>query len=384
MRELRVDVAEGVAMPVASMPPPTDVPGLGVHLDFLTQQEFPGYRDLAYSLLAMELALADAALTFDRQDNRVGMVQAFEAPGVESTVSRLFGLMSTPPPSDAPPRVYDLLAPSFYGMQAFIYVHLAGKAMGLHGFCTSVHNACSSGAYAIETAAQQIRNGVAGAMVVTGGEAFDTAVRLEWFRRLELYAKEPVMRPFDTESAGFYVGEGAGAIVLESAQRAKERGATIYARYLGGAFAHQGWKQTVPDVRAGRLRGVVTDALDAARVTAGDIDFIVPHGAATSLSDRYEANCIGGALGGANGNAVATAFKPYVGHTLAACGILDTICGLLSMKNGCVPATPHTRAGRASFPVPLAHEKIERPVRRLLKVFTGFTGHDAALVFEKA
>jgi 3-oxoacyl-(acyl-carrier-protein) synthase len=267
-------------------------------------------------------------------------------------------------------------------MQAFLYVHLAGKALGLRGFCTSVHNACSTGAFALEVAAQQIRGGNADAMIVMGGEAFDTAVRLEWFRRLDLYAKEPAMRPFDNGSAGFYVGEGAGAIVLESAERAKARGANVYARYLGGAFAHQGWKQTVPDVRAGRLRGVVKDALRAAKVTAADIDLIVPHGAATSLSDRYEANCMGEALGGSC-PALATAFKPYVGHTLAACGILDTICALLAMKNALVPATPFTRAGHAQFPVPLAHEAMPRNIRRLMKVFTGFTGHDAAVVFER-
>jgi len=269
-------------------------------------------------------------------------------------------------------------------MQAFIYVHLAGKAFGLHGFCTSVHNACSSGAYAIEVAAQQIRSGAADAMLVVGGEAFDTAVRLEWFRRLELYATKPVMRPFDAEPSGFYVGEGAGAMLLESADRAERRGATIYARYRGGCWSHQGWKQTVPDVRSSRLRGVVETALGVSHLSPEEVDLIVPHGAATGLSDRYEAECIGQALGDHAPRAVGAAFKPLVGHTLAASGVIDTLCALLAMKHNVVPATPCARSAKTRFPVPLASEPKEHNVRTLLKVMTGFTGHDAALVFQKS
>jgi 3-oxoacyl-(acyl-carrier-protein) synthase len=399
-RELRYDVACTAELPIASMPPVEAVLGLAAHNEFLGSQEFGNHRDLAYALLAMELALEDAGIEYDRDQNRLGMVQAFEAPGVEATVCKLFQMISGMAPAamsssagsfaesshtmavpSGPPSVYDMLAPSFYGMQAFLYVHLAGKAFGLHGFCTSVHNACSSGAYALEVAAQQIRSGQADVMIVVGAEAFETAVRLEWFRRLDLYAKEPVSRPFDDEPGGFYVGEGGGAIVLESGEHAARRGAGVYARYLGGAWAHQGWKQTVPDVRAGRLRVVVSDAMSATGVAPADVDLIVPHGAGTVLSDRYESDCIGAAMDDRAVGAVATGFKPYVGHTLAASGIVDTICALLAMKHRCVPATLHTRPDHCRFPVPLAWELVERPIKTLLKTFTGFTGHDAALLF---
>ena len=245
---------------------------------------------------------------------------------------------------------------------------------------------CSSGAYAVELAAQHIRSGQSDVMVVVGGEAFDTAVRLEWFRRLELYAQEGCMRPFDTEPRGFYVGEGAAAIVLESAEHAASRGAEPYARYLGGAFAHQGWKQTIPDVRSARLAGVICDALAIAGCTAADVDLIVPHGAATGLSDGYEAYCVEQGIGAqlrtdASDGAVATAFKPYVGHMLAASGIIDTLCALLAMRHRSIPATLHTRPDRVRFPAPLVTTRLDRQVKTLLKLFTGFTGHDAALVF---
>ncbi len=389
VRKLQVDACSFVELPVASMPPDAEVPGLEAFNRFLANQDCEGYRDLGYALAAIELALTDAGLTYDRSHNNIGVIQVFEAPGVERAVSKLFELLTSPFPKDGPPSVYPLLAPRFYNMQPFFYVHLISKAFGLHGLSTSVHNACSSGAFAIELAAQHIRSGQAEVMVVVGGEAFDTGVRLEWFRQLQLYAQDGCMRPFDAEPQGFYVGEGAAAIVLESAGHAADRDADVYAHYPGGAFAHQGWKQTVPDVRSARLTGVIRDALALTGCRAADLDLIVPHGAATGLSDGYEANCIAQSIGAAvrtdtNDLPVATAFKPYVGHLLAASGIMDTLCALLAMKHQCVPATLHTRPDKVRFPMTIATEQSNRSIGTMLKLFTGFTGHDAALVFRRA
>lgn len=381
LRTLRVDLAETIELPVASMPQAPDVPGLDSHLKFLASQDFAEYRDLGYALLAVELAIADAGLKYDRDSNTIGVIQAFEAPGVERTVGRLFEQLSGPMPTDGPPKVYGLLAPYFYNMQPFVYVHIAGKAFGLKGFSTSVHNACSSGAFAIESAARCIRSGQADTMIVAGGEAFDTGVRLEWFRRLNLYARDNRMSPFKAESTGFFVGEGAGAIVLESAEHAARRGATVYAAYLGGAFSHQGWKQVIPDVRAGRLREVITTVMTDTSVSVDELDLIVPHGAGTQLSDGYEASCLAQAMKGRPGSAVAAVFKPYIGHMLATCGIIETIGALLSIRHQSVPAALHTRQEKTSLPVPLVTTLVERPVKTVLKLSTGFTGHDAALIF---
>ncbi|MCK4342456.1 MAG: hypothetical protein KAY37_12120 [Phycisphaerae bacterium] len=382
-RTLPVDVGRTVEMPVASMPPADQVPGLARHLDFLAGQDCPECRDLAYALLAVELALQDAGVEYDRDRNNIGAIQVFEAPAVERTVSRLFELLSTPMPSNGPPPVYDLLAPFFYNMQPFLYVHMVGKALGLRGYSTSIHNACTSGAFAIEAAAQRIRAGQAEVMVVVGGEAFDTAARVEWFRRLNLYASDGNMRPFDAETSGFYVGEGAAALVLESADSAARRGADVYAGYLGGAFAQQGWKQVIPDVRSARLRDVIKDVLHATGVRANELDLVLPHAASTTLSDGYEAKSLKQALAGAATPALALAIKPYVGHMLAASGLIEMIGGLLAVKHQAVPATLNTRPGQANFPVPLTSELTDHRVNTLLKLSTGFTGHDAASLFRK-
>lgn len=382
-RALPVDIGETVDLPIASMPQPNQVPGLDKHLALLAGQDLGQYRDLAYALLAAELAVADAGLTIDRSANRVGMVQAFEAPGVEVTVANLFGMFSGPPPTDGPPKVYEVLAPKFYAMQPFLYVHAMAKVFGLHGFSTSVHNACSSGAFAIETAAQALRSGRADVMIVVGGEVFETAARLEWFKRLDLYARTHDMSPFASTPSGFYVGEGAGAIVLETVRHAQSRGASAYASYLGGAFAHQAWKQTIPDVRAARLAKVITQVLAATGVSPAQLDLIVPHGTATTLSDGYERECMAAALRGEAAGGVATTFKPFVGHMLAASGIVEMICAMLAVKNQAVPPTLNTLPDTARLDVPLASETLPRQVDTVMKLSTGFTGHDAASIYQR-
>lgn len=382
-RTLVVDLGKTVELPIVSMPPSDRVPGLQVHEAALVEQGFAGYRDAAYGLLAAKLALKDAGLAGNDSRDGIGMIQAFEAPGVERTVAQLFGMFSGPPPVNGPPPVYDTLAPCFYNMQPFLYVHVIGKILGLRGFCTAVHNACSSGAIAIELAAQHIRSGQADVMIVLGAECFDTGVRLEWFRRLDLYAMDPAgCRPFDATSKGFFVGEGGAAVVLESADHAAKRGARTYAQYLGGAFAHQAWKQTIPDVRAARLKGVIDLALTRANIRAPEVDLVVPHGAGATLSDGYEAVCVESAWGSDERRGVAAAFKPAVGHLLAASAVMETLCSLLAMKHGRIPpsATPGATAG---FPLSMPQNGTTGNFNTLLKLSTGFTGHDAGLVFRK-
>ncbi len=401
-RALATDVGVDVDFPMCAMP--AEVPGLAKHMNFLEGQEAGAYRDLAYALLAVELALADAGLEVDRRENTVGAVQVFEAPGTEALVARMFAMIARgacPPesaegaglPQPGTPGeaagaaglgVYDLMAPSFYNTQAFYYVHLMGKAFGLHGFSTSVHNACTSGAYALEVAADRIRRGQAEVMVVVGGEAFETGVRLEWFRRMEMYACDGVMAPFAAEGRGFYVGEGAGALVLESAEHASRRGARVIARYAGSAFAQQSWKQVIPDVASLRLAEVIARCLADAGKTPGDIDVVVPHGAGSRISDGYEARCLAKTWGAkTKGEGIATVLKPYTGHMLASSGLMETIGALIGMQTGRVYATPNTAIGQSDLPLPLATETHSRPTRTLLKLSTGFTGHDAATLWER-
>ncbi len=378
-RQLHIDFGREVEFHVASMPPA--LPIIKPHHEFLERQDYAGYRDLAYALAGIDLALEDAAVEYDRENNTIGVIQAFEAPGMERAVASLFETCASLDLAAGPPRLYDKLAPHFYNSQGFLYVHAIGKAFGFHGFSTSVHNACSSGAYAIEVAAERIRNGETDMMIAAGGESFDTGVRIEWFRQLGLYSQDARMKPFDRNATGFVVGEGGGAIVLESAESAARRGVKPYAEYLGGSFAQQGWKHSIPDVRADRMRTAIERVVGTTQTNPDDIDLVVPHGAATTISDGYEGASLTRALKGKARGAVATAFKPHCGHMLAASGIVELSAALLSMRHGQVPATLHSDGGCTKLPMPLVTQNQDRQVRTLLKLSTGFTGHDAAALY---
>ena len=91
-RTVTIDLERQIELPMAAMAPGTNIPELDTHNAFLATQDLEGYRDLAYALLSVELALADAGIEYDRDDNRIGAIQAFEAPGVERTVAWLCGL----------------------------------------------------------------------------------------------------------------------------------------------------------------------------------------------------------------------------------------------------------------------------------------------------
>jgi 3-oxoacyl-[acyl-carrier-protein] synthase II len=179
------------------------------------------------------------------------------------------------------------------------------------------------------------------------------------------------------------VGDGACAIVLESSEHVARRSDKTYARYLGGAFAHQAWKQTIPDVRAGLLGDVIQSALVRTKVSWPDVDLIAPHGASTLLSDGYERDCLATAIdaSGVKTGAAACAFKPYIGHMLAASGVIEVAALLLCMKHGRVPAMPNSAHGTCTLPVFAPTSVTERPIGIALKLSTGFTGHDAAALF---
>jgi 3-oxoacyl-(acyl-carrier-protein) synthase len=218
---------------------------------------------------------------------------------------------------------------------------------------------------------------------VTGGEAFDTGVRIEWFKRLELYAKTGRMCPFDGAATGFYVGEGACAMVLQSEDAVERGGVRPYAEYVGGAFAQQGWKHAIPDVRSNRLADVTRRMLDVAHDRGVEVDLFMPHGAATTISDGYEATCLALALKDRLTDAVAAVYKPHVGHMLASSAVVEVSAGLLAMRHGTLPGTLNAQGGCGKLPVPLVSKTSAHEVRGMMKLSTGFTGHDAAGLYRR-
>jgi 3-oxoacyl-(acyl-carrier-protein) synthase len=379
-RELRVDLAEYERTVLSPMPAEWHREELR-DPTLLLAEECADYRDLRYAIRAMSLAAQDAGLDIDRESNMIGGIYAFEAPGMEVMVRHM---LSMPPEALMvdQPQLYPFVSKHFYHTHSFFYVHVLGKALGLHGFSTCIHNACSSGAFALELAAQQIRSGAAPVMLVAGAEAFETGVRVRYLKGMDSYVQGPEMRAFDAAPTGFYVGEGGAALVLEARSHAEARGVPIYAEYLGGGFAQQSWKHMICDVPANRLASAAKKALGEAGVSPVEVDLVVPHGAGSAVSDGYEAHSLG-QIFDEHSPALLCPLKPYLGHQLGNCVIVELAASLLMMREGVVLGQPFDMQPNGRVPLEIPQSNRPHSSQILMKLATGFTGHDAVLLFRR-
>jgi len=141
-------------------------------------------------------------------------------------------------------------------------------------------------------------------------------------------------RPFDVRRDGLVVGEGAGAVVLEDYEHARRRGADILGEVIGFSCNNNGGDLILPNIDG--ITRTLTLALETAVVDAAEVDFISAHATATKMGDVIEAQAIGSVYG--QGPVVA-GLKSYVGHTMGACGVIETIITLHLMAAGIVPPT---------------------------------------------
>lgn len=347
--------------------------------------------DLHYLLATIKLALADSRLSYDTEDNDIALVLTHEAPGVDRHVQEVyetaFGLAGTRRPSESTHQLADWLyarhREGVYNMQSFMYLHHVSKVFGLHGFALFINNACASGLYAIEAAAQQIQSGRSQVAIVAGAAHPVFPTTYFWFRDLEMYAEDGVIQPFDKRRHGFILGDGGCAFVLEEWEHAQRRGATVYAEYLGGGFTQDAWKVTMPHVAGDFYTKAFEQALRVSGVAPNEIDLVNPHGVATPLGDRYEARTLTRIFGEFPQRPLMTAFKPYVGHNLGGCALTELAILLTALQNDLVPPTLNLTAPDESLKVRLVDEPLSTPLRTVAKMACGFTGYNAVGIFRK-
>jgi 3-oxoacyl-[acyl-carrier-protein] synthase II len=349
-------------------------------------------RDLLYLLASSKLALDDSRLDFDREDNEVGLVLTCENPGLDDFISRV--MQSTldiaegrPPAPRRPGKrgliegLYERFEKRVYNLQTFMYLHHVSKALGLHGPSLFINNACASGLYAVEAASQQIRSGQAAAVVVAGADHASHMTKHLWFSRLGLYSAGGMMRPFDRHRDGVVFGEGAAAVVLEGLAHASARGADIYGEYLGGGFTQDAWKVTVPSATRNFYRKAFELALKISGIRAGEIDLLNPHGAATSLGDKFEALTITELFGSYPRKPLITALKPFVGHNLGGSALMELVILLLAMKENVVPPTLNYTTPDPALKLRMVKEPTAARVQLAAKMSTGFGGYHAVAIF---
>ncbi len=259
---------------------------------------------------------------------------------------------------------------------------------GFRGPNHAVVTACSTGAHAIGDAARLILWDDADVMVCGGAEAAICRLGLAGFaaaRALSTkFNDEPTKasRPWDQARDGFVMGEGAGVVVLEEFEHAKNRGAKIYAEVLGYGMSGDAHHITAPAENGDGAFRSMRNALKRAGLGADKIDYINAHGTSTPLGDEIELGAVKRLFGEHAYKLSMSSTKSSIGHLLGAAGSVEAIFSILAMRDGIVPPTLNLENPSPGCDIDLVPRQAkERPVRYALSNSFGFGGTNASLIF---
>jgi 3-oxoacyl-[acyl-carrier-protein] synthase II len=253
---------------------------------------------------------------------------------------------------------------------------------GFGGPKAAVLSACSSSTVAIGYGGDAIRWSQAD-VAIAG--ASDVLCRLTFsgFNALRLVDTDPC-RPFCRTRKGMNLGEGAAILVLEEMQRARRRGARIYAELAGYGVRCEASHATSPEPEGRAVGALIADALRAAAISADAVDHVNAHGTATPQNDQAEARGIARTFGDRAGRIPVTSVKSMVGHCLAAAGAIEAAALALSIAEGVMPPTINYRERDPDCPLDVvANEARQARIDCGVSTSLAFGGNDAALVMRR-
>jgi 3-oxoacyl-[acyl-carrier-protein] synthase II len=250
-------------------------------------------------------------------------------------------------------------------------------------------SACSTGAHSVGEAARLIRWGEADVMLAGGCESTISVLGVGGFnasRALSTRNDEPqrASRPFDKGRDGFVIAEGAGVLLLEELERAKARGAHIYAELAGYAANSDAHHITMPAPEGRGAQRCMQKALDDAKLSPAEIGYINAHGTSTPANDKNETLAIKKVFGDAAKSVAVSSTKSMIGHTLGAAGGIETAIAALTVDRGVLPPTINYETPDPDCDLDyVPNEAREAPVQAALSNSFGFGGTNAAIVVRR-
>jgi 3-oxoacyl-[acyl-carrier-protein] synthase II len=216
--------------------------------------------------------------------------------------------------------------------------------LGLRGPALASVAACASGLFSYIEAKQLIDSGRADVVLAGGTEAALHPLPIAALANMKALSRrnddpEGASRPFDAERDGFVFGEGAAVFVVESEERAKARGARVYAELMGGGLSCDAFHITAPREDGTGAAESMIEAMKAAGMGPGDIDYIAAHGTGTPLNDAAETLAIKLAFGETAGRLAISSPKSMVGHLLGAAGAIGALAAVMAVHDDVVPPT---------------------------------------------
>ncbi|MEN1785301.1 MAG: beta-ketoacyl-ACP synthase II [Bacteroidota bacterium] len=342
-------------------------------------------RFAQYALVSSDEAIADAQLDLEKVDKfRVGVVWGAGIGGLQTFQDEVIGYAK----GDGTPRFNPFFIPKMIADIA------PGNISIKHGFMgpnyTTV-SACASSANALIDALNYIRLGHCDVVVTGGSEAAVTIAGMGGFNAMHALSTrndspETASRPFDATRDGFVLGEGAGALILESYDHAKARGAKIYAEVLGGGLSSDAHHMTAPHPDGIGVVRVMENCLRNAGLQPEDVDAINTHGTSTPLGDVAELKAISKVFGAHTPKLNINSTKSMTGHLLGAAGAIEAISSILAMKHSLMPPTINHNVVDEHIDPSLnltLNKAQERQIDVAMSNTFGFGGHNACVLFRK-
>ena len=341
-------------------------------------------RYAQFALVACKEAISDADLVMSQaRPHRVGVIVGAGMGGMvmgEREITQLYQ-------QQKPHRVHPNFIPAITLNSASGIVAMAYGAKGPN---LTISTACSSSAHALGQALQCIRTGQADVVITVGADASITPLVFAGFCSLRALSSkyndrpEQASRPFDEGRDGFVMGEGAGALIVESLAHAKKRKARIYAELAGYAATSEAYHMVIPREDGEEVATTMKLALKAADIPASQIDYINAHATSTTIGDAVEAKAIRHLFKSRADKLVINATKSLIGHTLGAAGAIGAVASSLAIHTGHIhPTANYDHPDPACRLAGISRSAQERTVRAALLNAFGFGSNNAAVVLKK-
>lgn len=338
-------------------------------------------RSTQFAIAAAHQALADAGLKIDESNrNEIGVLMATGGGGI----------------TEIEFAAEEMAVKSWRSVGPFVIPSAMANAVsclvsietGARGPVMTSTAACASGHYSMIEAYHFLRRGDAEVIIAGGAESAVSMLTMSAFGRMGPLSSrtddpEHACRPFSVDRDGFVAGEGGCAVIMETEEHARQRGARIYGEVLGGYLTGDAYHITAPDPEGDGATRALAGAIKRAGLKPADVDLVYAHGTGTVLNDEGESKALRRVFGAELHNMKVTSIKSMVGHALGAAGAQSAVAAICSLREGKVPPTiNYTPDPKIDLPI-VGNVAQDFTARYAIVNAFGFGGQNVVAVFGK-
>lgn len=335
-----------------------------------------------FAVAAAGEALKDAGLEITEENSEdIGVMMNTGGGGIPTLTKEVVNY-HTKSPSRVSPFFIPMFAPNMAACQVSI-------RFGIHGPVQASVAACAAGNQAFVDALRMLQLGELDAMIAGGTEAGMDPVSVAAFGNMGALSKrnddpEHASRPFDKDRDGFVFGEGCGALVLETEEHARNRGAEIYCELVGGGVTGDAFHISAPLPGGSGAARAMKQALKSAKMNPEDLDYISAHGTSTPLNDVSETEAIKTVFKDYAYKLPVSSAKSMIGHLVGAAGAVGGVAAVLAIKHNVIPPTiNHDEPDPECDLDYVPHTAREMTVNSSMANAFGFGGQNVAAIFKR-